>query len=45
VKLQGAEPPLWMVRGIPFLEKGRDQVKMTPQPARAATPAGGSGGK
>ncbi|WP_409964620.1 alpha/beta hydrolase family protein [Gemmatimonas sp.] len=45
VKLQGAEPPLWMVRGIPFREKGRDQVKMTPQPARAATPAGGSGGK
>ncbi|MFO0072636.1 MAG: hypothetical protein ACK55A_11140, partial [Gemmatimonas sp.] len=45
VKLQGAEPPLWMVRGIPVLEKGRDQVKMTPQPARAATPAGGSGGK
>lgn len=45
VKLQGAEPPSWMVRGIPFLEKGRDQVKMTPQPARAATPAGTSGGK
>ena len=45
VKLQGAEPPSWMVRGIPFLEKGRDQVKMTPQPARAATPAGNPGGK
>jgi dipeptidyl aminopeptidase/acylaminoacyl peptidase len=45
VKLQGAEAPLWMQRGIPFLEKGRDQVKMTTQPARAASPAGGSGGK
>lgn len=45
VKLQGAEPPSWMVRGIPFLEKGRDQVKMTPQPMRAGTPAGSSGGK
>lgn len=32
VKLQGAEPPSWMVRGIPFLEKGRDQVKMAPTP-------------
>ena len=28
VKLQGADAPSWMVRGIPFLEKGRDQVKM-----------------
>lgn len=45
VKLQGAEPPSWMVRGIPFLEKGRDQVQMSPQPVRAATPAGNSGGK
>ncbi len=45
VKLLGAEAPSWMVRGIPFLEKGRDQVKLTPQPARAATPAGNSGGK
>jgi hypothetical protein len=45
VKLLGADPPSWMVRGIPFLEKGRDQVKMTPTPARGATPAGPSGGK
>jgi hypothetical protein len=29
VKLQGADAPSWMVRGIPFLEKGRDQVKMS----------------
>lgn len=27
VKLKGAEPPAWMVRGIPYLEKGRDQLK------------------
>jgi dipeptidyl aminopeptidase/acylaminoacyl peptidase len=26
-KLQGAPAPEWMVRGIPFIEKGRDQVK------------------
>ena len=45
VKLLGAEPPSWMVRGIPFLEKGRDQVKSTNAPARGATPAGPSGGK
>ena len=32
VKLQGAEPPSWMVRGIPFLEKGRDQVKSATTP-------------
>lgn len=45
VKLQGAEPPLWMVRGIPFLEKGRDQVKMsTPTPTGTA-PVQPSGGK
>lgn len=31
VKLQGADPPDWMVRGIPYLEKGRDQV----QPVKA----------
>lgn len=45
VKLQGADAPSWMVRGIPFLEKGRDQVKMSTQPARAAAPAGNPGGK
>jgi dipeptidyl aminopeptidase/acylaminoacyl peptidase len=27
VKLKGEAPPEWMVRGIPYLEKGRDQVK------------------
>ena len=26
-KLLGAPAPDWMTRGIPFLEKGRDQVK------------------
>ena len=28
-KLQGAPAPDWMVHGIPNIEKGRDQVKMT----------------
>jgi hypothetical protein len=28
-KLKGALPPDWMVRGIPALEKGRDQIKAT----------------
>jgi dipeptidyl aminopeptidase/acylaminoacyl peptidase len=27
-KLLGAPAPEWMTRGIPFIEKGRDQVKM-----------------
>jgi len=40
VKLQGADAPSWMVRGIPYLEKGRDQVKMAPQPVRTITPTG-----
>ncbi len=45
VKLLGADPPSWMVRGIPFLEKGRDQVKMsTPTPTGSA-PVQPSGGK
>jgi dienelactone hydrolase len=43
-KLLGAQPASWMVRGIPFLEKGRDQVRPT-TPAAGATPAvKGSGG-
>jgi dipeptidyl aminopeptidase/acylaminoacyl peptidase len=45
VKLLGQDPPSWMVRGIPFLEKGRDQVKMTTPAARGTTPAGPNGGK
>ncbi len=32
-KLQGKAAPEWMVRGVPYLEKGRDQVKMTGAPA------------
>ena len=32
-KLLGAAPTSWMVRGIPFLEKGRDQVRPTTTPA------------
>ncbi|MBY0492036.1 MAG: prolyl oligopeptidase family serine peptidase [Gemmatimonadaceae bacterium] len=45
VKLLGQDPPSWMVRGIPFLEKGRDQVKMTTPAPRGTTPAGPTGGK
>lgn len=44
VKLLGAEPPSWMVRGIPFLEKGRDQVKMTTETA-GTSPARQTGGR
>lgn len=25
-KLKGAQPPDWMVRGIPYIDKGRDQI-------------------
>jgi dipeptidyl aminopeptidase/acylaminoacyl peptidase len=35
-KLQGAPAPDWMVHGIPYTSKGRDQL--TPVPARSATP-------
>ncbi|WP_411280122.1 alpha/beta hydrolase family protein [Gemmatimonas sp.] len=45
VKLQGAEPPSWMVRGIPFLEKGRDQVKMSNPTATGTAPVRPNGGK
>lgn len=45
VKLQGADAPSWMVRGIPFLEKGRDQVKMSNTTAGGATPVRPNGGK
>jgi dipeptidyl aminopeptidase/acylaminoacyl peptidase len=45
VKLLGADPPSWMVRGIPFLEKGRDQVKMSTPTTTGATPVQPSGGK
>jgi hypothetical protein len=34
-KLKGAPAPDWMVRGIPYLAKGRDQLG-APQPANAA---------
>ena len=45
VKLQGADAPSWMVRGIPFLEKGRDQVKMSTPAAGASAPLRPNGGK
>ena len=35
-KLLGAPAPSWMVRGIPFLEKGRDQLRST---TTSGTPA------
>lgn len=37
-KLKGAPAPDWMVRGIPYLAKGRDQLG-TPQPANTAVGA------
>ena len=40
VKLQGAEAPEWMKKGIPFLQKGRDQIKTTPATG-VITPQGG----
>ncbi len=43
VKLLGADPPSWMVRGIPFLEKGRDQVKMSTPVKQIQAPAGPTG--
>lgn len=43
-KLLGAPPASWMVRGIPFLEKGRDQVRPTTTPATGTTNVRGTGG-
>ena len=45
-KLLGAQPAPWMVNGIPFLEKGRDQIKpFAPVRGAAITPIQPSGGK
>jgi hypothetical protein len=45
-KLLGAAPPAWMVKGIPFLEKGRDQIRATTPATRGSTvPNQPSGGK
>jgi len=35
-KLQGKPAPAWMVRGIPYLEKGRDQLGPSAPPMSAA---------
>ncbi len=43
-KLLGAPPTSWMLRGIPFLEKGRDQVRPTTSPATGTTNVRGPGG-
>ncbi|MCA0376526.1 MAG: prolyl oligopeptidase family serine peptidase [Gemmatimonadetes bacterium] len=45
VKLLGQDPPSWMQRGIPYLEKGRDQVKTTAPAVRGPTPQGPNGGR
>ncbi len=46
-KLLGAPPAPWMLRGIPFLEKGRDQVRpiTTPAAGTSSSNVRGSGGK
>ena len=45
-KLLGAAPAPWMVKGIPFLEKGRDQIRMSaPAPRGMTIPNQPSGGK
>jgi len=45
-KLLGAAPAPWMVKGIPFLEKGRDQIRMSaPAPRGTTIPNQPSGGK
>jgi dipeptidyl aminopeptidase/acylaminoacyl peptidase len=42
--LKGAPAPEWMVRGIPFLEKGRDQIVRTAAPSGVTvTAAKGAG--
>ena len=34
-KLKGEPAPEWMVKGIPFLDKGRDQLQAPPSKAAA----------
>ena len=36
-KLKGAPAPDWMVHGIPYLSKGKDQIPATPAPALAGS--------
>ena len=43
-KLKGAPAPDWMVHGIPYLAKGRDQLG-TPATAPATEPEAGGSGK
>jgi hypothetical protein len=42
VKLLGAPAPTWMTRGIPFVEKGRDQLGPAAPVTVAPAPAGGA---
>ena len=43
-KLLGAPPTSWMLRGIPFLEKGRDQLRPITTPAAGTGNVRGPGG-
>ncbi len=43
VKLKGDDAPEWMIKGIPFLDKGRDQLRQVPG-SSVTTPTTGSGG-
>jgi dipeptidyl aminopeptidase/acylaminoacyl peptidase len=43
-KLKGARAPDWMVHGIPAIDKGRDQITVTPPASTPVTTSSGSGG-
>jgi hypothetical protein len=42
--LKGAPAPAWMREGIPFLDKGRDQIAATAAAAAAGTATHETGG-
>jgi dipeptidyl aminopeptidase/acylaminoacyl peptidase len=42
-KLKGAPAPDWMVRGIPYIEKGRDQIAPKVTTSSSSSPASTSG--
>jgi dipeptidyl aminopeptidase/acylaminoacyl peptidase len=43
--LKGAPAPAWMEHGIPFLDKGRDEIATTPSAATMGNAAGEKGAK
>jgi hypothetical protein len=45
VKLLGAPAPAWMTKGIPYLEKGRDQLGPASTAPAGATTTGASPGR